>query len=630
MAMTPKKKLDLSEYLIYGPLKDYPVSHKESKDHFGDKLTLGQKLANKLTQPEIFNVICCHASCVHSMPYFGRLAPSSRFHERMSYEEWFNEHHSIRHPHSPQMFRVASFWSTAHNECSYHTEYRLISLEDNQPLKPLHQIYETNGSKTSCASKATHCAYCRAKNKPLRRCGGCKILFYCSTLCQKKHWELIHKKECKLWKKKYKNKTLTEQQIDDLCTGSLLKLSKLEESYHGKRIELFKQMIHERTLIAQKETPEDCLFDGGDSKEISVINTVMRFVIQAFDRDGDKKLNFTEWCRMVKELNLGRLRLRYVWDVINEDLGLSQPYEPSLSNGTYGSYIYPDFNGFGEILHGPREIMETLRWCAYIRTTQVENNEDTDFMDEYDLDDDMEAMKKAFKLLLKLSGHAQAIVCSGEPPEDRIYDTILEAVPYLNLDIASVIYNYSTLTGQHIIYVSWHKIRWLNLSEDQDGLWALYDRKRGDQYYDLYYLSKQDEKGYDDTTIGIEICDDRDACNKKLDMLDSGDMFAFASVDMNERLRSNQRWCLGQCASYIPNNSFNLNEYAILIGKVLEFHGLNPRLCHYIYIGVGVKGETKHKSKIVDAFNVKYGTNARYRPHKQKRPMLLHDIFNAA
>merc|ERR1711902_96582 len=32
---------------------------------------------------------------------------------------------------------------------------------------------------------------------------------------------------------------------------------------------------------------------------------------------------------------------------------------------------------------------------------------------------------------------------------------------------------------------------------------------------------------------------------------------------------------------------------AILIGKVLELHGLNPKLCHCIYVGVGVPGDQK-------------------------------------
>eukprot|EP01084_Bolivina_argentea_P084301 152494_1 len=138
---------DLSQFLIHGKVQDYPVASKESKHHFGDKLSLRTRLPNKLTESEIFNVICAHPTCLQSYP-FTSFAQSSRFSERMNYHDWLDEHHSVHHPNSPPMFNIASFWSTLYDGCAYHTEYRLISLEDNTPLKPLHQIYAQDEDTT--------------------------------------------------------------------------------------------------------------------------------------------------------------------------------------------------------------------------------------------------------------------------------------------------------------------------------------------------------------------------------------------------------------------------------------------------------------------------------------------------
>eukprot|EP00122_Pirum_gemmata_P018746 Pgem_evm1s17563 len=47
---------------------------------------------------------------------------------------------------------------------------------------------------------STACSGCEGKaNSPnaLKRCGGCMTPWYCSSACQKKHWSMSHKKECK-------------------------------------------------------------------------------------------------------------------------------------------------------------------------------------------------------------------------------------------------------------------------------------------------------------------------------------------------------------------------------------------------------------------------------------------------
>ena len=39
------------------------------------------------------------------------------------------------------------------------------------------------------------CAFCHSKTDNLKRCTGCKRVFYCSKTCQKQHWK-EHKPEC--------------------------------------------------------------------------------------------------------------------------------------------------------------------------------------------------------------------------------------------------------------------------------------------------------------------------------------------------------------------------------------------------------------------------------------------------
>ncbi|KKY31678.1 putative set and mynd domain protein [Diaporthe ampelina] len=45
------------------------------------------------------------------------------------------------------------------------------------------------------------CSNCLAHNVPTKVCTGCKAVSYCGGECQKKHWSLIHKQECKSFRK---------------------------------------------------------------------------------------------------------------------------------------------------------------------------------------------------------------------------------------------------------------------------------------------------------------------------------------------------------------------------------------------------------------------------------------------
>eukprot|EP01104_Vermistella_antarctica_P010715 TRINITY_DN287_c0_g1_i3.p1 TRINITY_DN287_c0_g1~~TRINITY_DN287_c0_g1_i3.p1 ORF type:complete len:325 (-),score=17.51 TRINITY_DN287_c0_g1_i3:255-1151(-) len=39
------------------------------------------------------------------------------------------------------------------------------------------------------------CGFCRAVSRNLKKCGSCKVIYYCGEDCQKKHWR-THKKSC--------------------------------------------------------------------------------------------------------------------------------------------------------------------------------------------------------------------------------------------------------------------------------------------------------------------------------------------------------------------------------------------------------------------------------------------------
>lgn len=50
-------------------------------------------------------------------------------------------------------------------------------------------------------SARTVCNHCLAHNLPTKACTGCKAVVYCGPACQKANWALIHKQECKVFKR---------------------------------------------------------------------------------------------------------------------------------------------------------------------------------------------------------------------------------------------------------------------------------------------------------------------------------------------------------------------------------------------------------------------------------------------
>jgi hypothetical protein len=57
-----------------------------------------------------------------------------------------------------------------------------------------------------------HCRYCkvREKEKRFKKCGKCKVIYYCSVECQKLDWKVAHKKECDLMVKNDNSKFAKE------------------------------------------------------------------------------------------------------------------------------------------------------------------------------------------------------------------------------------------------------------------------------------------------------------------------------------------------------------------------------------------------------------------------------------
>ena len=240
-------------------------------------------------------------------------------------------------------------------------------------------------------------------------------------------------------------------------------------------------------------------------------------------------------------------------------------------------------------------------------------------MDEYGYDDENTATLKASKLLYKLYVHALDIVRFGEPEQEDVCDAILDAVPHFDKDIASIIYNFLAFWpwDNHIFNVSWHRVKWYNQPHDQMGLWDLYDRSADNQHYDIFYLSKEGHKGCPIAMMNIKICNDIQKCN---------DEMRFDDVSSKASTTPSQRWCLGSCPSFVPNLLFSSKEYAIMIGKVLELHGLHPKLCHSIYIGDEIKLSARRKSKIVDEFNKTHASNAKIRSNRPTTEDVLHDF----
>lgn len=75
-----------------------------------------------------------------------------------------------------------------------------IRARDRLDVKVINHKTEqliTRNTKRACKQE---CCVCGVTDVPMKKCGGCKIVYYCSEKCQKKAW-MSHKRHCVLYSK---------------------------------------------------------------------------------------------------------------------------------------------------------------------------------------------------------------------------------------------------------------------------------------------------------------------------------------------------------------------------------------------------------------------------------------------
>jgi len=89
-----------------------------------------------------------------------------------------------------------------------HNKYVVyLTIEGDDPLRQIttishdymeHDIpQQVENLFVFTVNSSSGCALCGKHNAPLRKCGGCELIRYCSPECQKTHWKEVHKAECK-------------------------------------------------------------------------------------------------------------------------------------------------------------------------------------------------------------------------------------------------------------------------------------------------------------------------------------------------------------------------------------------------------------------------------------------------
>ena len=74
---------------------------------------------------------------------------------------------------------------------------KYVALSSSNWKSNLQAVLELNRESSSILSSCENCGKCFSKTTPKRLfCGKCKLAVYCSQLCQKQHWDEVHRKEC--------------------------------------------------------------------------------------------------------------------------------------------------------------------------------------------------------------------------------------------------------------------------------------------------------------------------------------------------------------------------------------------------------------------------------------------------
>ena len=98
------------------------------------------------------------------------------------------------------------------------------------------------------------CSVCMLRCPALFHCSQCKIVKYCSNICQKIDWKAGHKMECKHYEGWIERLGAGSQDLDDVClaTRVISQLKKPEFEY------------------CKKLTRSDCGWDGGAGDELGL------------------------------------------------------------------------------------------------------------------------------------------------------------------------------------------------------------------------------------------------------------------------------------------------------------------------------------------------------------------------
>ncbi len=71
-----------------------------------------------------------------------------------------------------------------------------VSMTPKQERHILRKLRESSGTGRQCGM----CGALEPPGDKFKKCGGCRVVHYCSLICQKKHWKAEHKAVCKITK----------------------------------------------------------------------------------------------------------------------------------------------------------------------------------------------------------------------------------------------------------------------------------------------------------------------------------------------------------------------------------------------------------------------------------------------
>ena len=115
------------------------------------------------------------------------------------------------------------------------------------------------------------CANCVVKMRDLDcsvkllMCGGCKLVHYCSAVCQTEHWHHNHKSVCKIFSRKKKISETKHKGICNNCLGSY---------WHAKKNNIVKLYwekfgyhldVSEEEKTKEEDYPWQCPYQLGES-----------------------------------------------------------------------------------------------------------------------------------------------------------------------------------------------------------------------------------------------------------------------------------------------------------------------------------------------------------------------------